>query len=66
MWPRDVMASDNLIDIGSGKAWSPVNVRHQANTLINASLTSLTDSESTYCGLATPYGDIDLGQHWLR
>ena len=20
----------------------------------------------TYCGLATPYGDRDLGQHWLR
>ena len=20
----------------------------------------------TYCVLATPYGDIDLGQHWLR
>ena len=20
----------------------------------------------THCGLVTPYGDIDLGQHWLR
>ena len=20
----------------------------------------------THCGLAMPYGDIDLGQHWLR
>ena len=20
----------------------------------------------THCGLMTPYGDIDLGQHWLR
>ena len=20
----------------------------------------------THCGLETPYGDIDLGQHWLR
>ena len=20
----------------------------------------------THCGLATPYGVIDLGQHWLR
>ena len=22
--------------------------------------------ELTHCGLMTPYGDIDLGQHWLR
>ena len=21
---------------------------------------------STYCGLVTPYGDRDMGQHWLR
>ena len=21
---------------------------------------------STHCGLVTPFGDIDLGQHWLR
>ena len=20
----------------------------------------------THCGLVTPYGDVDLGQHWLR
>ena len=20
----------------------------------------------SHCGLVTPYGDIDLGQHWLR
>ena len=20
----------------------------------------------THCSLATPYGDIDLGQHWFR
>ena len=20
----------------------------------------------THCGLVMPYGDIDLGQHWLR
>ena len=20
----------------------------------------------THCGLMTPYGDIDLGQHWFR
>ena len=23
-------------------------------------------SPLTHCGLMTPYGDIDLGQHWLR
>ena len=23
-------------------------------------------NELTHCGLATPFGDIDLGQHWLR
>ena len=23
-------------------------------------------NELTYCGLVTPYGDRDLGQHWLR
>ena len=22
--------------------------------------------ELTHCGLVTPYGDRDLGQHWLR
>ena len=22
--------------------------------------------ELTHCGLLTPYGDIDLGQHWIR
>ena len=20
----------------------------------------------THCGLVTPYGDMELGQHWLR
>ena len=25
-----------------------------------------TDSALTHCGLVTPYGDTDLGQHWLR
>ena len=24
------------------------------------------DASLTHCGLITPYGDIDLGQHWLR
>ena len=23
-------------------------------------------TQLTYCGLVTPYGGIDLGQHWLR
>ena len=23
-------------------------------------------NELTHCGLMMPYGDIDLGQHWLR
>ena len=25
-----------------------------------------TNPELTHCGLVTPYGDINLGQHWLR
>ena len=24
------------------------------------------DDKLTHCGLVTPYGDWDLGQHWLR
>ena len=24
------------------------------------------ETSLTHCGLVTPYGDIDLGQHWLR
>ena len=24
------------------------------------------NQELTHCGLVTPYGDRDLGQHWLR
>ena len=31
------------------------------NQSINQSIHVLT-----HCGLVTPYGDIDLGQHWLR
>ena len=27
---------------------------------------SLVPMKLTHCGLVTPYGDIDLGRHWLR
>ena len=27
---------------------------------------NLSEQVKTHCGLVTPYGDIDLGQHWLR
>ena len=29
-------------------------------------MASLRHNELTHCGLVTPYGDINLGQHWLR
>ena len=27
---------------------------------------AFSDRLLTYWGLVTPYGDVDLGQHWLR
>ena len=40
---------------------------------IEAGLTEVTDisqmmpdNSLTHCGLMTPYGEIDLGKHWLR
>ena len=33
----------------------------------NVSLNETYDvSGLTHCGLVTPFGDIDLGQHWLK
>ena len=29
-------------------------------------LPGINDYELTHCGLVTPHGDINLGQHWLR
>ena len=26
----------------------------------------MNQEENQHCGLVTPYGDLDLGQHWLR
>ena len=28
--------------------------------------TPLRANELTHCGLVMPYGDMELGQHWLR
>ena len=38
-----------------------LNHYQQAHVALNWALINLT-----YCGLVMPYGDIDLGQHWLR
>ena len=60
---------------------SPVNVlfgqwqtKHQSCALLtfcinlldhDEALVSLEANELSQCGLMTPYGDTDLGQHWL-
>ena len=46
-----------------------VSHSHVATWPVNeAMITSITSSCSwlTHCGLVTPYGNIDLGQHWFR
>ena len=47
-------------------------VKQQAMTSANVDpdichhVASLGCNKLTHCGLETPYGDIELGQHWLR
>ena len=62
---QDVFRNQFLIHLNSPKlilclnSWKfTVNVRH--------SYISLRDSCLSHCGLVTPYGVRDLGQHWLR
>ena len=35
-------------------------------TLSPTDISKRIANELTHCGLVTPYGDIGLGQHWLR
>ena len=40
--------------------WTSIDV------LLNVSLRARFNAILTHCGLSTPYGDINLGQHYLR
>ena len=58
------------------KWWSSEGRRYWSDTLMfnglkfglghHLPLTYLWKGVLTHCGLVAPYGDIDLGQHWLR
>ena len=41
------------------------NNEHEDSNVSNC-MVSIGHSELTHWGLVMPYGDIDLGQHWLR
>ena len=58
--PHDDIASNIQYKDGKGKD-DFENLIPYIKSLINAGL-----SELTHWGLMTPYGNIDLGQHWLR
>ena len=52
---------------------APNGTRPSAGTVLTTNLHKVIGKHSTdckvmltHCGLVTPYGDMELGQHWLR
>ena len=47
--------------------FKPIQDIHDHNTRSCSGLYAWQPkTELTHCGLVTPYGDIDLGQYWLK
>ena len=51
-----------------GIVWSGDDVVPEPNVASpgNVGVGPANDNMLTHWGLVTPYGDVDLGQHWLR
>ena len=52
--PEDVVGASATGDASTTSEWSTISLPTKVRFV------------STHCGLVTPYGDIELGQHWLR
>ena len=48
------------------KSLSYVNNSMGNENYIYMKILSMVNGALTHCSLVTPYGDIDLGKHWLR
>ena len=60
LWRNVLYFNEFVPQMHHAIAWTNIDpVQWFAN--VSASL-----NELTHCGLVTPYGDIDLGQHWVR
>ena len=57
----NILAVDDLGSQGiSSHGIEPVEYVQTTNIMLSM------DNELTHCSLVTPYGDRDMGQHWLR
>ena len=72
MFPLKNLARKELTNTDSSpvRFWalhlSVVSQEMLKNSISNMSLKVTFKKILTHCGLETPYGDIGLGQHWLR
>ena len=53
------------IDVKLTVAWGPLLYEIGMEPFTN-NFTEFSFKHLTHCGQVTPYGNVDLGQHWLR
>ena len=63
-------ADDQSWNIGSGNGLVPSGNKPLPEPMLTQisrrHIASLGHNELNHCGLVTPYGNIDLDQHWLK